>query len=211
MYVLQTRLIVKVLTTALLLLVTEATSVDKLPSSYLVSYGDPDAQVSVTEYFSFQCPHCVRLFNTEFKELKAKFIDTRQICLTFHPVPMDLLTLQAMDCLSHLNDAQKRAFLEIMLNEIEGEDSDVALALMKRAMELFSKPLPQLNERTYIETTKTFQDAFQFLTLNEAVEALPTAEINGKLFPNDPPSISFLESALDYSLRDLKQEKLYEN
>ena len=52
-------------------------SFEKLHPKYCISYGDPSAEVHVTEYFSFSCLKCIDLFNQDFSEIKRKYIDTK--------------------------------------------------------------------------------------------------------------------------------------
>ncbi len=180
----------------LMMFVGKVAALEKLPDSYLVTYGNPQAAIKITEFFSFQCPHCLGLFKKEFKLLKEQFLDTNQIHFTFHPVPTDLSTLRAMDCLAKLSPLKKRAFLEVILEEIDGESPEVSLALMKLAMEVFSNAIPRLDEREYLEETQTFEDAFRFLSQAEKIVAVPTVEVNGKLYQDEIPTLSFLETLI---------------
>lgn len=186
--------------TALMLIAIFMTSfccaLEKLSDKYLISYGDPQATVKITQFFSFMCPHCAALFKREFQEMKAQYLDTNKISFTFHPVPMDLLTVSAMDCLEKLNEMEKKAFLEVILEEIEAEDPIISMALMKKAMEVFKKPIPHLEEQEYLQETNTFQDAFNFLKQEEQISAIPTIEVNGKLYPSDVPNLQFIGSIL---------------
>lgn len=80
---------------------------EKLPDPYLVQYGNPQAPLNIVQYFSFTCPHCIALFRKQFQHIKEDYIETEKISWVFHPVPMDLLTLQGMDCLSKLSEREK--------------------------------------------------------------------------------------------------------
>ncbi len=171
----------------------------KLDERYLISYGNPQASTQVVEYFSFTCPHCLSLFQKEFHELKTRHLDTGAIAFTMHPVPMDLLTVRAMDCLEKLDEGQKRAFLEVMMEAIQGEDIDSATKLMQKAMQVLGQPVPHLDKRDYLESSQAFEKAFLFLRQESKVSALPTAEINGTLYSNEVPSLVFLESKLKES------------
>ena len=46
--------------------IKEVSKEEKLLERYLVSYGNPNAPIKITEYFSFSCPHCLNLFSSGF-------------------------------------------------------------------------------------------------------------------------------------------------
>ena len=176
------------------ILATESSfALDRLKSAYTISYGDLDAPVKIIQYFSFTCPSCVNLFRKEFDEIKAEYIDTKKVFWTFHPVPMDALTIRAMDCLEKLTPKEKSIFLEVMLEEILLDDEFVSILFMKKAMESFGKPTPDLQDNEYLSSTRAFQDSFEFLTQEEKIMAVPTIEINGKMFPFEVPEKSFID------------------
>lgn len=166
---------------------------EKLPEAYLVSYGDPNAPIKVTHYFSFTCPHCVALYREEFKELQSKYVDSGKVLLTFHPVPMDLLTVRGMHCLEKLSLKEKKVFLEALLEELIIDNAELSSTLMVKAMELLGKPIPQLMEKNYLQETDAFKNAFQFLKQDEKVIAVPTIEVNGKIYPKEVPDKDFFE------------------
>ncbi len=171
-------------------------SFDKLPESYLVSYGTPEAKIKAVQYFSFMCPFCLELYKRDFEEIKARYIESDSIAYTFHPVPKDLLTVSAMDCLEKLNSVQKKAFLEVMLEEIDPEDVEYSIGLMKKAMEILGIPIPRLNEKEYLQSTKAFKEAFGFLSQEETISAVPAVELNGRLYPKEIPDLAFMDSNL---------------
>src|SRR5690554_6731821 len=45
--------------------------------------GNPDAKITIVEYASMTCPHCVNFNNRVLPELKKKYIDTGQARLVF--------------------------------------------------------------------------------------------------------------------------------
>ncbi len=51
--------------------------------------GNPDAAVTITEYASFTCPHCANFHSTNFKLLKADYIDTGKINFIYREVFFD--------------------------------------------------------------------------------------------------------------------------
>jgi hypothetical protein len=177
---------------------------DKIDEKYLTVYGDSQAPIQVTQYFSMTCPHCLSLFKKDFKAIKNKYLDTKKICWTFHPVPLDSLTLQAMDCLSRLNATQKVIFLEALLDTLKVEDNpNVVLFLMQEAMKTFNQPIPNLDEQNYITNSQAFQDAFFFIKQEDRLDAVPAVEVNGVLFRRDIPDQSFIEKQVQITSKSV--------
>lgn len=168
---------------------------EKLPPSYQISYGNPDAPVQVVEYFSFTCPKCLKLIREDFEVLKEKYINTGMSYWVFHPDPADRLTLQAMICLEKLDDIQKRLFFEVVCKNLDAKRLDSGCAVMQAAMEYFKHPLPELGKTSFLEGTQEFQTAFAFLKQDDVITAVPTVEINGKIY-DEFPSRRFLEGRL---------------
>lgn len=179
---------------------------EKLPSNYHIQFGDPNAKIEVIQYFSFMCPHCLDLFQKEFQEIKTGYIDTGKISWVFHPVPMDLLTVQGMDCLEKLTGKEKRVFLITILEVLSLEDTLLSASYMQKAMEIFQKPLPDLKEKDYLSKTRAFQDAFCFLKQKERIEAVPIVEINGQLFLKEIPNREFINKHIQVLLKRDKND-----
>lgn len=169
-------------------------SKESLPDKYLIAYGNPDAKTKVVEYFSFACPQCIRLFKEEFNEIQKIYVETKQTQWIFHPYPMDLLTVQAMVCLGKLNDKEKQMFLEAFLPECEGIDGKVGVALLKKAMELLKKPVPDLSSPEFLEKTEAFVAAYRFLS-KTPIQDVPTVDINGVNFKQMPDK-KFIDSKI---------------
>jgi hypothetical protein len=171
-------------------------AIDKLSSDYLVCYGKEDAPIEVVQYYSFTCPHCVALFRKQFQKIKENYIATGKLSWIFHPVPIDLLTVQAMDCLQKLSPREKKIFLEAILEEVLVDNPKLSTLFLQKAMEVLGKPLPNLQEKEYLSDTAAFQDAFHFLKHEEKLEAVPSVEINGTFFGGQVPDIAFIEKVL---------------
>lgn len=169
---------------------------EKLSDDYCVYYGNKDSDVTIIQYYSFTCPHCVTLFRKEFQKIKEAYIDTQQVNWVFHPIPVDLLTVQGMECLSKLEGREKRIFLEAMLEELIIEQPKVSATLMQKGMEVLGKPIPDLQEKRYLAETGAFNDAFLFLKQDNLIEAVPAAEVNGVLYPGQVPDYEFIERVI---------------
>lgn len=172
-----------------------ACAMEKLNSKYLVSYGKASAPMAVEIYFSCMCPYCIELYKRDFQKIKTHYIDKEHIAYTFHPVPKDLLTVCAMECLAKLNEGQKQAFLECMLEEMDISNIDFSISLMQKAMGVLGVPLPNLGKREFLENSSAFNDAFLFLSQEKTISVVPTAEINGS-YSSEIPDFEFISNAV---------------
>lgn len=171
-------------------------SLQKLPEKYRVSFGDEKSETKVTEFFSFSCPHCISLFKEDFLRIKREMIEKKSIYFEFHPVPVDMNTVQAMACFEKLSSSEKREFLDAVFSYVSSDDSDLNAKLMVKAMEIFEKPISQLENKEYLMSTSAFNEAFNFLKQDDAVSSIPSISVDGVLFPDEFPSFEFLKNQL---------------
>jgi len=157
------------------------TARENLDARYCITYGDPTAKIQITEYFSFSCPQCIRLFNRDFSEIKKKHIATGKVYWTFHPIPMDIPTVQAMVCLEKLNPKQKRIFFEALFSESQNVTAQQMAILMQRGMEILGYPLPDLDKQDFLKQTEAFHSSFAYISQEDPVAEVPTFEVNGDL------------------------------
>jgi hypothetical protein len=171
-------------------------ALDKLSEKYLVNFGNPQAPTKITEYFSFHCPHCIAIFRRDFKDIQKKYIDSNEIYWTFHPIPTDLVTAQGMVCLERLDGNQKKLFLEAILEETDIANPQITVLLMQKAMELLGNPIPLLQSDEFLEQSSVFQDAFTFLKQKEQISAVPTVEVNSRIYLRDIPDFEFIRGVM---------------
>lgn len=174
---------------------------ERIEETYCIPYGNPTAPLKIREYYSFSCPKCLDLYQKEFTKIKSEYIDTGKVYWIFHPDPVDLSTLKAMDCLSRLDSKQKRLFFESLFEAMRPSTLHKAPKLMKKAMEYFKKPISKLEELKYLETTLAFQAAFEFLKQNPPIHAVPTIEIEGEIF-EEMPTLAFIHEQIEKKLQE---------
>jgi hypothetical protein len=167
-------------------------SLEKLDERYCISYGETSQDIQAIEYFSFGCHQCISLFQQDFSDIRKAYIEKGDVFWTFHPIPIDIPTIQAMVCFDHLSNDEKKMFLEACLMEFHNVDDDSKCVLMQKAMEFLKKPIPQLSQMGYLEKTRAFREAFTFLEQHDLILAVPTVEINGKVH-DQMPDKNFLE------------------
>lgn len=167
----------------------------KLPSTYMISYGDPKAPIHVVEYFSFSCPQCLDLLKKEFPHVQEKYIHPGKVYWSFHPDPADLLTLQAMICLESLSQGDKQLLLEETARHLKPHSLGKGCFLLQEIMKGLGKPLPELYDLKWIEKTQAFQKAYTYLSQKQVPSDLPTVEINGKVY-KEFPSLKVIDQIL---------------
>lgn len=57
--------------------------------------GDPQARLTVVEWFSMTCPHCAAFHLQTLPELKRRYLDTGKVRLVVRDFPTDALALRA--------------------------------------------------------------------------------------------------------------------
>ena len=176
----------------------QLSAIEKLPEKYLVNFGNPNAPVKVTEYFSFYCPHCIAIFQKDFKSIQKDYIHTNEIYWTFHPIPHDLVTVQGMICLEKLNDNQKQLFLETILELTDTNNPEVTAMLMIKAMELFDQPTPRLQSDEFLNEQKDLlTNAYLFLKQEEQIIGIPTVEVNAIIYLKEVPDRDFIVEIME--------------
>lgn len=178
-------------------------ALEKMDECFLVHYGNSHAPLKVTEYMSFSCPHCVKVFQ-DFPKIKKEFIDTGLLYFTFHPIPKDLTTVRALHCIEMLTDKEKTIFLEALFEYLEEqpEDAQKLCQVMQDFMTCFSKNKLPLDDLAYLKQTPLMEKAFLFLSQENQVKALPTVEINGVFFPSEIPNYAFFAEAVQAVIGD---------
>lgn len=166
----------------------------QMDEKYLVKFGEEGSPTTIVEYVSYACPHCLDLFRQHFDEIKRGFIDTGDVLWVFHPVPRDILTVQATHCLEKLNEEEKRIFFSTIFEEIESGEPELSAELLKKAMEILGKPIPRLTEKEYLMETEAFEDSYVFLKENQEINGLPFLSVNGQMMPTLVPDEKFVEA-----------------
>lgn len=170
----------------LLTLTLKVSAVEKLPSEYLVSYGQEGAPIEIVQFYSLSCPHCLQLFNHDFPLIKQEFIEKGRLRYVFHPAPMDLSTVQFMCCLEKLGEEEKRLLLSVLFEELSLDNPEFNIILMKKAMELLGKPIEELHVDEYIKNSQAFENASRFVLQDDKVKVIPSILVGQKLLDKVP-------------------------
>lgn len=57
--------------------------------------GDPNAKVTLTEFFSLTCGHCASFHQNTYPKIKEKYIETGQVKMEYRDFPLDGWALRA--------------------------------------------------------------------------------------------------------------------
>jgi hypothetical protein len=177
---------------------------EKLDPKYTPSFGDPNAPVHMTEYFSLSCERCLRLINQDFPQIKAELIDTGKIYWTFHPDPADLLTLGLMVCLEKLNAEEKGKFF-LLSAQKTAKNPNQAAKWMKEVLKFRGSGGEEYFSIAMIEKAPASRAAMNYLKQKDAPTLIPTIEVNGQL-REEFPTVSFIKSFVNYKEHPCKSE-----
>jgi hypothetical protein len=170
-------------------------SFQQLDPRYQVLYGNPQAEHRVVEYYSLSCPKCLALYQKEFPNIQKDYLEQNNISWSFHPSPTDLLTLQEMVCLEKLESAERKIFLETILESLTLSKGQNGCPILQAAMEALGKPMPDLDKIDFLAETEAFHSAGAFLMQKDVFFIVPTVEIDGTIH-DVLPDRTFLDTQL---------------
>ncbi|HEY8594293.1 MAG TPA: thioredoxin domain-containing protein [Devosiaceae bacterium] len=147
--------------------------------------GPADAKVTVIEYASLTCPHCMRFNANTFPEVKSRYIDTGKIRYILRPYPRDnidmlewMLALTAQDS-QHVVDVMFTIQDQLYATDKPGD------LLKSTALQL------GFTEETY-QGVLTNQDMYNNLVklrdqagTEFGLEGTPTFYVNGKMLSGE--------------------------
>lgn len=95
--------------------------------------GDPDAKVTLVEYFSLTCPHCARFHAETYPKIKEKYIDTGKVKLEFRDFPLDQWALRAAAMARCVPSKHYAAMIDVLMKQQESwaRSNDVLESLLR--------------------------------------------------------------------------------
>ena len=79
--------------------------------------GNPDAKITIQEYFSMTCVHCARFHTEVLPQLKEKYIDTGKLKLEFKDFPLDQWALRASAMARCLEGKRYVAMVDLLMRK----------------------------------------------------------------------------------------------
>ena len=115
-----------------------------------------------------------------------------------------------MECLGKLSDREKQVFFEGLLSRLSKNPSKKIVYWMQTILAEWGKAIPELQELSFLEKTKTFQDAYKYVQQTNAPKEVPTIEINGEI-KETFPSYAFIDKTISDLLEVETQNQKLKN
>jgi protein-disulfide isomerase len=95
--------------------------------------GDPDAKVTLVEYFSLTCPHCARFHAETYPKIKENYIDTGKVKMEFRDFPLDQWALRAAALARCVPTKHYPAMIDVLMKQQESwaRSNDVLDSLLR--------------------------------------------------------------------------------
>lgn len=84
-----------------------------------MALGDPDAPVTVIEFFSLTCPHCRWFHQNIYDRLKPDYVDTGKVRYVFRDFPLNLPALQASILARCAGRDRYAAFVDVLFQAFD--------------------------------------------------------------------------------------------
>ena len=84
-----------------------------------LALGDPDAPVTVIEYFSFTCPHCRWFHMNIFNRLKPDYVDTGKVRYVARDFPLNAPALEAAVLAHCAGPGRYFAFVDVLFETFD--------------------------------------------------------------------------------------------
>jgi protein-disulfide isomerase len=99
--------------------------------------GDPNAPVTIIEYFSLTCPHCAAFHKETLPVLKQRYIDTGKVKLVLRDFPLDRFALFAAVIAHCAGPERYPAFVDVFLEtQQQWARADDPVAVLKQIAQL---------------------------------------------------------------------------
>lgn len=110
------RLVLAVLLSALTLPAAAQQAAAPVPAATFadVTYGRPDAPITILEYASLSCSHCAHFHQDILPKLKARYIDNGQVRLVVKDIPNNGPGLRAAQVARCAGDARHEKLADIL-------------------------------------------------------------------------------------------------
>src|SRR3989344_1313975 len=162
-----------------------------------------NGKVEIVEFSDFQCPFCQQFFNTAYKEIKAKYIDTGKATLVYQHFPLSIhanaqKSAEASEC------ANKQGKFEAYYNTLftSGKADGTGLAVPDLKKYAVNLGLDTVKFNSCLDSGETVgavkKDFEEGQTIG--VSGTPTFIINGERIVGSQPFTTF-EAVIERALK----------
>ena len=142
--------------------------------------GDPNAPVTVVEFFDFQCPGCRAFYRNFHNELKDRYIDTGKVKLQFRDFPLmghqyAKRAAIAADCALEQGEDKYFAYMDKLFNGNLDDNS------LKQYAQEIGLDMDKFNTCLANETYKGEVDEDYNAAVNAGAPGTPTFFVNGRM------------------------------
>lgn len=183
--------------TAFVLLAGSAPAQDNLDTAAMLServIGNPDAPVTVIEYFSLTCGHCADFHNNTYDAVKEKYIDTGKVKFVYRDFPLDGVALRASMMARCVDERRYPGVIQILFKTQNNwaRAADPVAEIKKIGQ------LAGLGDEAFQSCMQSEALANGILTVRQnasaaGVQSTPTFQIEGQLYPGSRSIEEFSE------------------
>ncbi len=157
--------------------------------------GDPEAPVTIVEYFSLTCPHCAAFHKETLPVLKERYIDTGKVKLVLRDFPLDRFALFAAVIAHCAGPERYPAFVDVFLEtQQQWARADDPVAALKQIAQLGGLAPEQADACL---SDETMIDAVLKMRLEgentHNVQSTPSFVIGGRLYAGNNTPERFAE------------------
>lgn len=169
-----------------------------------IAFGNKDAKIVITEYFSYTCLHCADFHHNIMPELRKKYIDTGKIYYIFKEYIANRYDLDA-GILAHCTIDRKKS-LDIMFNIMEEQNNWLIPGNYRDILKNIGKK-NDISQAEYEECLDN-RDLQEYLinksreiTANPMIKGTPTIMINDQIY-DQKYNIRDISKAIDMMLNE---------
>jgi protein-disulfide isomerase len=160
-------------------------------------------KVEIIEFSDFQCPYCQKFYNEAYKEIKAKYIDTKEVKLTFRhlPLPFHVNAQKAAEASECANKQDKFfEYHDILFEKGQSDGTGLAVADLKQYARDLGLNATKFN--SCLDSGETTEIVKKDLEDGQkaGVSGTPTFFVNGKKIIGAQP-FSVFSAAIEEALK----------
>lgn len=156
--------------------------------------GNPDAPVTIVEYFSLTCPHCASFHNDVYDDMKKKYVESGKVKFVYSDFPLDGVGLRAAMMARCVDERRYPGVIQVLFktqnNWARAADP---VAEIKKIGQLAGLGADAFESCMQSEALSNGILAERQKASASGVQSTPTFRIEGKLYPGSRSIEEFSE------------------